>query len=85
MFNQVRYRHFPGIDSRPNSRPNSLYNIICTTFDLEKLSNYADDNYFVRWNLCIKSLIVEMKKSLEAITMWLRDLGLKVNKTNTEM
>ena len=30
-------------------------------FDLEKLSNYTDDNYIVRWNACIKSLIIDMK------------------------
>jgi hypothetical protein len=63
-----------------------LYAIfVAPLFDLEKLSNYADDNYIIRWNSCIESLIIDMKKSLEAITKWLQDSGLKVNETKTEM
>ena len=54
-------------------------------FEMEKLSNYADDNYIVRWNFCIEALIINMKKSLEAITKCLRDSGFKVNDSKTEM
>ena len=32
-------------------------------FDLEKLSNYADDNYFVKWNAKLAALISDMKKT----------------------
>ena len=63
-----------------------LYAIfVSPLFDLEKLSNYADDNYIVRWNSCIESLITDMRESLEAITKWLKDSGLKVNESKTEM
>ena len=63
-----------------------LYAIfVAPLFDLEKLSNYADDNYIVRWNSDMESLIIDMKKSLESITKWLKDSGLKVNEAKTEM
>ena len=63
-----------------------LYAIfVSPVFDLEKMSNYADDNYVIRWNSKIDVLIVDMKKSLEAITKWLRDSGLKVNESKTEI
>ena len=54
-------------------------------FDLEKLSNYADDNFIVRWNNCIEELIIDLKRSLEAIIKWLQNSGLKVNESKTEM
>ena len=63
-----------------------LYAIfVAPLFDLEKLSNYADDNFIVRWNSCIEKLIVDMQKSLESITKWLRDSGLMVNESKTEI
>ena len=63
-----------------------LYAIfVSPIFDKEKVSNYADDNYVIRWNRNIDELIVDMKKSLEAITKWLRDSGLKVNESKTEI
>ena len=62
-----------------------LYAIfVSPIFDLEKMSNYADDNYVIKWNNKIEALI-DMQKSLEAITKWLRDSGLKVNETKTEI
>ena len=63
-----------------------LYAIfVAPLFDLAKLSNYADDNFIVRWNSNINDLLVDMERSLEAITKWLRDSGLKVNEAKTEM
>ena len=63
-----------------------LYAIfVAPLFDLEKLSNYADDNYIVRCSTNITELIIDMKKSLETITKWLKDSGLKVNEIKTEM
>ena len=63
-----------------------LYAIyVSPLFDLEKMTNYADDNLIVRWSNCLENLIVDMKKSLEAITKWLRDSGLKVNDSKTEL
>ena len=46
-------------------------------FNLEKLSNYVDDNYIVGWNSITESLIIDVRKFLEAITKWLKDSGLK--------
>ena len=37
------------------------------------------------WNSNINDLLVDMERSLEAITKWLRDSGLKVNEAKTEM
>ena len=54
-------------------------------FDLEKMTLFADDNYIIRWNKCLKSLICEMRRSLELITIWLRNSGLKVNDAKTEL
>ena len=63
-----------------------LYAIfVSPLFDIENMTNYADDNYIIRWNKCIEALISDMEKSLEAITKWLRDSGLEVNTDKTEV
>ena len=63
-----------------------LYAIfVAPLYDLEKLSNYADDNFIIRWNSSIEVLIIDIQRSLEAITKWLRESGLKVNVSKTEM
>ena len=63
-----------------------LYAIfVSTLFDLQKISNYADDNFIVRWSKCINDLIVDMQSSLEAIVKWLRQSGLKVNEDKTKL
>ena len=49
------------------------------------MSNYADDNYIIKWNMKTDVLIGNMKTSLEAITKFLRDLGLKFNGSKTEI
>ena len=62
-----------------------LYAIfVSPLFDLEKMSNYADDNFIIRFNKTISVLINDMEKSLEAITKWLKKSGLKVNENKTE-
>ena len=63
-----------------------LYAIfVSPLFDIEKMSNYADDNFIVRWESDLTKLIKDMEKSLEAITKWLKKSGLKVNETKTEV
>ena len=63
-----------------------LYAIfVSPLFDLTKLTLYADDNYIVRWNAILELLIDDMKTSLEMIIKWLRQSGLKVNDTKTEI
>ena len=63
-----------------------LYAIyVSPLFDIEKMTNYADDNLIVRWNKCLVELITDMEKSLEAITKWLKKSGLKVNESKTEI
>ena len=63
-----------------------LYAIyVSPLFDIEKMTNYADDNLIVRWNNSLVELITDMEKSLEAITKWLKKSGLKVNESKTEI
>ena len=63
-----------------------LYAIfVSPLFDLEKMSNYADDNFIIRVNCNLAALITDMEKSLEAITKWLKKSGLKVNESKTEV
>ena len=52
-----------------------LYAIyVSPLFDLEKMINYADDNFIIRSHVNLDQLIKDMKKSLEAITKWLKNL-----------
>ena len=63
-----------------------LYTIfVSPLFDLEKMTNYADDNFIIRSNKVLTELMEDMRKSLEAITKWLKQSGLKVNETKTEL
>ena len=41
-------------------------------FDLQKMTSFADDTYIVRWNKTLTQLIIDMQKSLEMITKWLK-------------
>ena len=52
--------------------------------DLADLTLFADDNFILTWNKCVNQLIVDMERSIEMITKWLRQSGLKVNETKTE-
>ena len=63
-----------------------LYAIfVSPLFDLQKLSNYADDNFVIRWNSNINDLIADMQSDLEAMTKWLRQDDLSVNESKTEV
>jgi hypothetical protein len=54
-------------------------------FDLHNLTNFADDNFIIRWNNGIPGLEVDLQASLKAITKWLRGSGLTVNESKTEL
>jgi hypothetical protein len=54
-------------------------------FDLHNLTNFADDNYIIRWNSDMRCLVIDLEGSLEAITKWLRGSGLTVNEAKTEL
>ena len=54
-------------------------------FDLDDLVNFADDNFCVEWNKDLSVLIINLEKRLEMITKWLRDSGLVVNESKTEV
>ena len=61
-----------------------LYAIyVSPLFDLEKMTNYADDNFIIKSSKTLVSLIDDMEKSLESITKWLKKSGLKVNEDKT--
>ena len=63
-----------------------LYAMFVTPlFDHHSLTNFADDNFIVRWNNNRKGLIEDLERSLEAITKWLRGSGLTVNQSKTEL
>ena len=63
-----------------------LYAIyVSPLFDLAKLTNFADDNFVIQWNRSIGVLIKNMEAELETITGWLKDSGLKVNESKTEV
>ena len=64
-----------------------LYAIyVSTLFDhLTDLSNFADDNFALTWNLSKQTVIIQMQAKLKIITTWLRDSGLKVNEQKTEL
>ena len=54
-------------------------------FDLTDLVNFADDNFCVEWCRDQTLLIVNLEKRLEMITKWLKDSGLIVNESKTEI
>ena len=58
-----------------------LYAIyVSPLFDLTQQTNFADDNFYIKWNAAdLGALTVHLKKKLEMITKWLRDSGLIVN------
>ena len=63
-----------------------LYAIfVSPLFDLEGLDAFADDKFILRTNHEKGALVSNMEKSLETITKWLTQSGLKVNQTKTEI
>ena len=63
-----------------------LYSLfVSPLLDLEKITLFADDNYILVWNKHKNQLIIDMQFKLENITKWLKDSGLKVNETKTEL
>jgi endonuclease/exonuclease/phosphatase family metal-dependent hydrolase len=63
-----------------------LYAIfVSPLFDVEYFLAFADDNYVPKFGFDQESLIKDMEKALEAITKWMRDSGLAVNKIKTEV
>ena len=63
-----------------------LYAIfVSPIFDLTKITNFADDNFIIRWNKVLSKLIVDLEKDLEMIVKWLKDSGLVVNSSKTDL
>ena len=63
-----------------------LYAIyVSPLFDMIRLTNFADDNFVIRRNRYLEALIQDLKKDLETMTKWLKDSGLKVNESKTEL
>ena len=42
---------------------------------LKKMKNYADDNFIIKSNKNLETLVEDMEKSLEAIIKWLKKSG----------
>ena len=51
----------------------------------EKMTSFVDGTQIVRWKRSTQKLSKDMKKSLKAITKWLRLCGMKVNDSNAEI
>jgi hypothetical protein len=63
-----------------------LYAIfVAPLFDLAKMTKFADDNYVIKFHKFLAQLLIDMKETLEMITKWLKDSGLKVNDQKTEL
>ena len=63
-----------------------LYAIyVSPLFDITDLSNFADDNYALTWNANKDLAITSMEAKLAKIIDWLKDSGLKVNESKTEI
>jgi hypothetical protein len=60
-------------------------NFVSPIFDLAKITNFADDNFVVMWKRVLSKLIVDLEKELEMITKWLKDSGLVVNSSKTDL
>jgi hypothetical protein len=41
-------------------------------FDLHDLTNFADDNFIIRWSSLMGSLVIDIENSVMNITKWLR-------------
>ena len=54
-------------------------------YDFEKLTTFADDNYIIERNNNKKIALEELGRRLEKIIKWLKDSGLKVNESKTEL
>jgi hypothetical protein len=54
-------------------------------FDLHDLTNFADDNFIIRWSSCTTGLCINIERSLESISVWLKGSGLAVNESKTEL
>ena len=54
-------------------------------FDIQSLINFADDNFCVVWNKDLILLIEDLERRLKMIVKWLKDSGLVVNKSKTEI
>ena len=54
-------------------------------FDLHDLTNFADDNFIIRWSSCRAGLRTDIERTLESISVWLKGSGLAVNESKTEL
>ena len=62
-----------------------LYAIfVSPLFKIADLELFADDSFITKSNESLTELIKDMEKSLEAITKWLKQSGMKVNQNKTE-
>ena len=54
-------------------------------YDNEKITTFADDNYIIERHQNKNTALKILGKKLERIVKWLKDSGLKVNETKTEL
>ena len=57
-----------------------LYEIcVSPLFNVANLTNFADENFTLKWSININDLIQNIERGLEMIKKWLKDSGLVVN------
>ena len=54
-------------------------------YELEKLTTFADDNYVVETGQNKSSVLKTLENKINQILKWLKDSGLKVNESKTEL
>ena len=58
---------------------------VAPLFDLTDIINFADNNTDIEWREAILEVIENMQVKLERIFKWLKDSGLIVNESKTEL
>ena len=54
-------------------------------YDIEKITTFADDNYILSFHEEKKTALEDLRRKLERIIKWLKESGLKVNESKTEL
>jgi hypothetical protein len=63
-----------------------LYAIyISPLFDICKITSFADDNYVLNWSKNKNQVTERLTDTLTVVVKWLKDSGLKVNESKTEL
>jgi hypothetical protein len=54
-------------------------------YDIEEITTYAENNYVIKESDCLTNASRDIERSVDVVAMWLKQSGLKVNKSKTEL